>query len=67
MLASCQRQSIWGACIPGEGTRGFPWEDGEAALRGFVFLLGPPGVATAADGDRLGPGRHSVLGLSTEV
>ena len=67
LLASCQRQSTRGACIPGEGTRGFPWEDGEAALRGFVFLFGPPGVATAADEDRLGPWRSSVLGLSTEV
>lgn len=34
---------------------GFPWEEGEAALRGFVFLFRPPGLAPATDGDRLGP------------
>lgn len=66
-LAGHQRQSTGRSCIPGEGTQGFPREDGEAALRGFVFLFRPPGLATAADGDRLGPRRPCVPGLLTEV
>lgn len=53
-LAQCQRQSAGCSCIPWEGTWGFPCEDGEAVLRGFVFLFRPPGLATATDGDRLG-------------
>lgn len=67
MLARCQRQGTGGSCIPGEGTQGFPREDGEAALRGFVFLFRPPGLATATDGDRLGPRKPSVPGFPTEV
>lgn len=54
-LARCQQQGTGPSCIPWESTRGFPWEDGEAGLRGFVFLFRPPGLATATDGDRLGP------------
>lgn len=53
--------------IPREGSRGFPGEDGEAVLKDFVFLFRPPGLATAADGDRLGPQMPSVPGLPSEV
>lgn len=49
--------------IPGEGTRGLPSEDGEAALGGFVFLFRPPGLATAADG--AGWARDSLLSLDS--
>lgn len=37
-------------CPSGRDIRGFPWEERETALRGFVFLFRPPGLAPATDG-----------------
>lgn len=58
LMSQAEHGCSW---IPGEGARGFPGEDEEAALKGFMFLFRPPGLATAADGDRLGPQMPSVL------